>query len=85
MRDMGGLQGGVPGGDPEQAKQFFDFTVAMLQHMIYTGGSTEEAMCTEDGEAAERAEDHVTDIQALSLDAPLQQDSELGSAENAVL
>ena len=85
MRDMVCLQGGVPGGDPEQAKQFLDFTVAMLQHMRYTGGSTEEAMCPEDGEVAERAEDHVTDLQALSLDAPLQQDSEPESAENAVL
>ena len=85
MRDIGGIQGGVPGGNPEQAKQLFDFTVAMLQHMRYAGGSTEEAMSPEDGEAAERAEDHVTDIQALSLDAPLQQDSEPESAENAVL
>ena len=64
MRDMGGLQGGVPGGDPEQAKQFLDFTVAMLQHMRYAGGSTEETLCPEGGEAAESAEDNVTDLQA---------------------
>ena len=85
MRDIGGMQGGVLGGNPEQAKQMFDYTVAMLQHMRNAGGSTEEAMSPEDGEAAERAEAHVTNIQALSLDAPLQQDSEPESAENAVL
>ena len=45
MRDIGGIQGGVPGGNPEQAKQMFDYMMAMVQHMRNAGGSTEEAMC----------------------------------------
>ena len=85
MRDIGGMQGGVPGGDPEQTKQMADYMMAMFQHMRNAGRTSEEAMCPEGGEAARSAEDDMTDLQALSLDAPLQQDSEPESAENAVL
>ena len=70
-RDIQGLQGGVPGGNPEQTKQVFDiFTFAMLEHFKAAG-------LLRDGTVT--AEDTLPELQALSLEGPQQHDSETES------
>ena len=67
-RDIQGLQGGVPGGNPEQTKHMFDFTCAMLEHFKTTG-------LLRDGTVT--AEDTLPELQALSLEGTQQHDYEI--------
>ena len=74
-RDLLGLQGGVPGGNPEQTKQVFDiFTFAMLEHFKAAG-------LLRDGTVT--AEDSLPELQALSLEGPQQPDSEPEPVSNS--